>query len=268
MGTIFFELALTFYFAASLLSFADLLRKRDDLDRAILFCSTLGFALHTVYLFFRYIKSGQAPVFSMHEANSYFAWCIMLISSIIRFSYGAKIFHFSTILAFLFSFIGAFFPRAVPIPRPELRSPWIDLHALLAVLGVAIFSLAFITSILYILQERAMKMKRFDGIVKIIPNLEMLDRINYRLILLGFPLFTFSIIVGLIKYYKILGFLLDPKEIWSAIVWFVYLVVFYLRVKEDWRKRRAAYLTIVGFLLLVIGFFGVNLFTDSFHRPL
>lgn len=113
-----------------------------------------------------------------------------------------------------------------------------------------------------------MKAKKFSGIVRIIPNLEILDRINYNLILFGFPIFTIAIIVGFIKYYSILGFLLDPKEIWSSIVWFVYLVIFYLRIKGDWRKRRAAYLTIVGFLLVVIGFFGINLLTESFHRPL
>lgn len=268
MGTIFFELALTFYFASALLSVADILRKKDDLDRAIFFCSTLGFTLHTVYLLIRYIKSGQAPIFSMHEANSFFAWSIMLVSFIVKFSFGAKILNFSAILTFAFTFIGAFFSRATPTIKPELKSFWIDIHALMAVFGIAIFSLAFVLSILYILQERAMKAKKFSGIVRIIPNLEILDRINYNLILFGFPIFTIAIIVGFIKYYSILGFLLDPKEIWSSIVWFVYLVIFYLRIKGDWRKRRAAYLTIVGFLLVVIGFFGINLLTESFHRPL
>lgn len=268
MGTIFFELALTLYFAGFLLSIAGILRKKDDLDKAVFFLSLCGFALHTFYFSIRYIKSGQAPVFSMHEATSFFAWCILLISLIIRLSYRAKVLNFGVILVFFFMFVSAFFPRSIPSLKLELKSLWIDIHALTAVFGIALFSLAFVFSILYLVQEKAIKAKKFSGVVSILPSLEVLDRINYRLIFWGFPIYTAALIVGFVQYLSLLGFLLDPKEIWSFLTWIVYLGIFYLRVKENWRKKKAAYLTIFAFLLVIFGFFGINLLTESFHKPL
>ncbi|WP_353685098.1 cytochrome c biogenesis protein CcsA [Thermodesulfovibrio sp. 3907-1M] len=268
MGTIFFELALTLYFAGFLLSLAGIVRKKDDLDEAVFLLSVGGLALHTVYLAVRYIKSGQAPVFSMHEATSFFAWSILLISLCIRFSYKARVLNFGVILSFAFMFVSAFFPRSIPSVKPELKSLLIDFHALMAVFGIALFSIAFIFSVLYLIQERAIKYKKFGGIDRILPSLEILDRINYRLVFWGFPIYTFALVIGMIKYVSLLGFRFDPKEIWSFLIWIVYLTIFYLRVKGDWRKKKAAYLTIVGFLLVIFGFFGINLLTESFHKPL
>lgn len=268
MGTIFFELALTLYFAGFLLSLAGIVRKKDDLDKAVFLLALAGFILHTIYLVIRYIKSGQAPVFSMHEATSFFAWSILFISLCMSFCYRAKVLNFGVILSFIFMFISAFFPRTIPFIKPDLRSLWIDIHALMAVFGIALFSIAFVFSVLYLIQERAIKFKKFGGIERILPNLEILDRINYRLIFWGFPIYTVALVVGFVKYLSLLGFLLDPKEIWSFLTWIVYLAIFYLRVKGDWRKKKAAYLTIIGFLLIIFGFFGINLLTESFHKPL
>lgn len=268
MGTLFFELALTFYFAGSLLSFAGIIRKKNDLDRAVLLLSLTGFVLHTIYILVRYIKSGQAPVFSMHEATSFFAWSILSISLVINFVYRARILSFGVIFGFILMFIGAFFPRTTPQVKPELKGFWIDIHALLAVFGVAFFSIAFIFSILYLIQEKSIKSKKFGGFDRILPSLEVLDKINYRLIFWGLPVYTVALIVGLVKYLSLLGFLFDPKEIWSFLTWTVYFAIFYLRVKGDWRKKKAAYLTIFGFLLVIFGFFGINLLTESFHKRL
>jgi ABC-type transport system involved in cytochrome c biogenesis permease subunit len=268
MGTILFELALTFYFAGFLLSLAEIIRKKQELDKAIFVLSVSGFILHSFYLILRYLKSGQAPIFSMHEANSFFAWSILLISFFIYATYKAKILKFIVILTFSFMFLSAFFPRHIPSIKPELKSLLIDIHAIMAVFGVALLTVAFIFSTLYLIQERAIKAKKLGGLEKIIPNLEILDKINYRLIFLGFPIFTVAIIVGLIKYLTLLGFLLDPKEIWSYLTWTVYLSIFYLRVKRNWRKKRAAYLTVFAFLMILFGFFGINLLTESFHKRL
>jgi len=268
MGTIFFELALTLYFAGFLLSIAGLLRKKSDLDRAVFLLTLAGFFLHTVYILVRYIKSGQAPVFSMHEATSFFAWSILAVSLLINLTYKARVLSFGVILGFILMFIGAFFPRSFPVVKPELKGFWIDIHALLAVFGIALFSIAFIFSILYLIQERAIKSKKFGGFDRILPSLEVLDKINYRLIFCGLPVYTAALIVGLIKYLSLLGFLFDPKQIWSFLTWAVYFLIFYLRVKGDWRKKKAAYLTIFGFLLVIFGFFGINLLTESFHKRL
>lgn len=268
MGTIFFEVALTFYFAGFLLSIAGIVRKKDDLDKAVFLLSLVGFLLHTIYLIIRYVVSDQAPVFSMHEASSFFAWSIFFVFLLVYFKYRAKLFAYGVIFVFILMFVSAFFSRAFPAVRPEFKSFWIDIHAFVAVISVSAFSAAFIVSILYLLQYKSIKSKKFGGLDRILPSLEMLDKINYKLIFYGFPLYTFAILVGFIKYITILGFLFDPKETLSFITWFVYLVIFYLRAKDDWQKKKADYLTIFGFFLVIISFFCINLLTESFHKRL
>ncbi len=73
-----------------------------------------------------------------------------------------------------------------------------------------------------------LNLKKFGGIERILPNLEILDRINYRLIFWGFPIYTVALVVGFVKYLSLLGFLLDPKEIWSFLTWIVYLAIFFI----------------------------------------
>lgn len=268
MGTLFFEFALTFYFAGFLLNLAEAFRKKNDFEKTIYFSSIIGFLLHTIYLSYRYIKTGQAPVFSMHEATAYFSWCILLVALLIDSFFKAKILKFNIVLVFLISFISAFFSRGIPQIKPEFKNIFIDFHALLAVLGVAIFSVAFILSLLYIFQDKSIKSKKFKGLDKLIPSLEMLDKTSYLLIFWGFLIYSIGVGIGVVEYLNLIGFSFDPKEVWSFFVWFIYLIIFYLRVKGDWRKKKAAYLTILGFFLIIFSFFGINLFFESFHRRL
>ncbi|MEN2986436.1 MAG: cytochrome c biogenesis protein CcsA [Thermodesulfovibrionaceae bacterium] len=268
MGTLFFELALTLYFSGFLLGLAELLRKKSEFEKVVYILSLIGFLLHTVYLCYRYIKSGQAPVFSMHEATAYFSWCILGVALVIDSFYKIKILKFSIILDFLITFISAFFSRGVPHIKPEFKNILIGFHALLAVLGVAIFSVAFILSILYIFQEKSIKSKKFKVFDRVVPSLEILDKASYLLIFWGFIIYSIGVTIGVIEYLNLIGLSFDPKEIGSLFIWFVYLSIFYLRVKGDWRKKKAAYLTIFGFFLVIFSFFGINLFFESFHRRL
>lgn len=126
-----------------------------------------GFILHTIYLVIRYIKSGQAPVFfQCMKQPLFFAWSILFISLCMSFCYRAKVLNFGVILSFIFMFISAFFPRTIPFIKPELRSLWIDIHALMAVFGIALFSIAFVFSVLYLIQERAIKFKKNSAVLK------------------------------------------------------------------------------------------------------
>jgi ABC-type transport system involved in cytochrome c biogenesis permease subunit len=100
-----------------------------------------------------------------------------------------------------------------------------------------------------------------DRINSGIPEKDMLDRMVYRSIQVGFPLMTLTIVTGAVwanyAWGRPWGW--DPKETWSLISWIVYAVYLHARLVHGWKGRRAAFIAIIGFLVVVFTFLGVNL---------
>ena len=128
------------------------------------------------------------------------------------------------------------------------------IHISLATIGVGIFALASALSAIYLVEDRALKRKKFDALVfkdRGAP-LEALDRLSHRLIWAGFPLFTVALVLGAIWVSK-LGESLDrPEYALAAVTWIAYATLLVVRQAYGWRGRRAARLTLAGFAAAVI----------------
>jgi ABC-type uncharacterized transport system permease subunit len=122
-------------------------------------------------------------------------------------------------------------------------------HISLATIGVGVFALASALSAIYLAEDRALKKKKFDGIALKSGGapLEALDRMAHRLIWVGFPIFTVSLVLGAIWVSK-LGEHLDRLEYpLAAVTWLAYAALLVARQVYGWRGRRAAILTLQGF---------------------
>ena len=122
-------------------------------------------------------------------------------------------------------------------------------HISLATIGVGIFALASALSAIYLAEDRALKKKKFDAIAfkdRGAP-LESLDRLAHRLIWVGFPIFTVSLVLGAVWVSK-LGASLDRLEYpLAAVTWLAFATLLVARQVYGWRGRRAAVLTLEGF---------------------
>jgi cytochrome c-type biogenesis protein CcsB len=96
---------------------------------------------------------------------------------------------------------------------------------------------------------------------------EMLDEVGYKTIAIGFPLLTVGIITGAVWANAAWGTYWgwDPKETWSLITWLMYAAYLHARFTRGWRGKRAAILSIVGFLAVVFTYLGVNLLLSGLH---
>lgn len=97
---------------------------------------------------------------------------------------------------------------------------------------------------------------------------KMLDDIIYKSIAVGFPLFTIGgVIMGAVWANSAWGtyWSWDPKETWSLITWFVYAVYLHARMVAGWRGKKAAVLSIIGFVAVVFTYLGVNLVLSGLH---
>jgi len=123
------------------------------------------------------------------------------------------------------------------------------IHISLATVGVGVFALASALSAIYMVEERALKKKKFDGVAFKDHGapLEALDRLSHRLIWVGFPIFTVALVLGAIWVSK-LGESLDRLEYpLAGVTWIAYAILLVSRQVYGWRGKRAAKLTLLGF---------------------
>ena len=85
-------------------------------------------------------------------------------------------------------------------------------------------------------------------------NLDLVDEIGYRSVLIGFPVFTlgglnFCDDLGTNCLDPIWGW--DPKEVWALITWFFYAAFLHLRLSKGWHGEKSAWLAVVGFVIIM-----------------
>lgn len=268
-NVLFFELALTFYFIATVVGIIWLFRGKKASTRAIYAIAAIGFAFHTINIIIRYVQGGHIPVTNLHEASSFFSWCIIILFFLLEIRYRIDLmgaFVMPIVLILMLS--SSLFPREINTSlNPVLKSYWLGIHTTLAFIGDAAFAMACGVGIMYLIQERYLKSKHLSSLFQRLPSLQMLDEINYRLITLGFPLLTLAIITGVVWANSAWGtyWRWDPKEVWSLITWIIYALVLHLRLTIGWRGKKAAIISIIGFLIVIFTFFGVNLLLKGLH---
>jgi cytochrome c-type biogenesis protein CcsB len=268
MPILLFKTTLLFYLAATLAYLTGILTRRNGAETAGRWLMRGGFGIHCATLVSRFLALGHTPVTNLHESLSFFAWCLVGIFLLLDLHYRLAVLGaFLSPLALLLMLLGSAAPMEPQHLNPILNSWWFPIHVTLAFLGNAVFAVAFIVGVMYLLQERMLKSKKFSGLFFRLPSLETLDSINYRCLTWGFPLMTMGIVSGAFWANSALGsyWSWDPKETWALITWFLYAALLHGRLAIGWRGRRAALLAIIGFVCLLFTFFGVNFLMSGFH---
>ncbi len=219
-----------------------------------------GFALHIAYFSFRWAESGRVPVTTFFEAANFLGMGIMFVFLImeIRFKIAA-LGSFMLPLVIILMVPAFIVSSSIEELNPMLKSGWLGVHTSFAVLGDAAFAFAFIVSVMYLIQERQLKSKHLGAIFHRLPSLDIMDTLGYKALTLGWPLFTIGMLTGSIWANSAWGtyWSWDPKETWSLITWAIYLVLLHLRT-IGWRGRKMAFLSILGFVFVLISFFVVS----------
>ncbi|RTZ94027.1 MAG: c-type cytochrome biogenesis protein CcsB [Deltaproteobacteria bacterium] len=261
-------ISLAIYFISMAFSFAYLSRPRPNLVKWTAVCLGLGFLVQTLSLAVRFYQSGHFPITNLHESLTFFAWGLALFILIIHNRYRISVlFSFAVPIVVLFMALSLTVPIGPLTLAPILKSIWLPIHVTLAFLGDAIFALTFCVSVMYLIQEYHIKKKKIGKATSLLPSLSLLDQLNYRLLSIGFPLLTLGIITGSIWAEYAWGsyWSWDPKETWSLITWLVYAALLHQRLTVGWRGKKAAWVAIIGFVLVLFTFLGVNLLLSGLH---
>jgi cytochrome c-type biogenesis protein CcsB len=265
------------YLVSMLIFFAFLASKNKIVGLSASCIAYFGFIVQTIAIILRWKESydmgvGHAPLSNLYESVVFFSWTIILIYGIIELKYKYRV-----VGAFVvpFALLGMAWAQTglesgIEPLVPALQSNWLLYHVITCFLGYAAFAVACGISIMYLIKEKqegATGNASAGGLLAMFPSIKVLDDLNYKAIMIGFPLLTLGIITGAAWANYAWGtyWSWDPKETWSLIVWFIYAAFLHARITRGWVGRRAAILSVVGFAATIFCYLGVNLFLSGLH---
>jgi cytochrome c-type biogenesis protein CcsB len=215
---------------------------------------------------------GHAPLSNLYESVVFFACTIVLIFVLLDLKYkyrviGAFVMPFA-LLGMAWAQLGL--NTGIEPLVPALQSNWLLYHVITCFLGYAAFAVACGISIMYLIKaghDESGQTAGESSVMGMFPPIRVLDDLNYRAIMVGFPLLTLGIITGAAWANYAWGtyWSWDPKETWSLIVWFVYAAFLHARFTRGWVGKRAAWLSVIGFAATIFCYLGVNLFLSGLH---
>ncbi len=263
-----FNAVLLVSFVACVVYLVFFFSQREELRKIARIIFLSSGILQTLYILSRYLIAGYTPITSQHEAVTFFAWSVTWAYLSFHWRYSVKNFGtFVSILTLVMLVIAAFASRTFQPLAPALQSLWLPVHAGVSVLAYGFLALAFCGGLMYLLQERELKSKRFGFFYNRLPSLESLDQLNSHCLTTGFVFLTLGIITGSAWARQAWGtyWQWDPKETWSLITWFLYAAQIHQRLTYGWRGKRAAVMAVIGFCAVLFTLWGVTFILGGVH---
>ncbi|GAA1770251.1 c-type cytochrome biogenesis protein CcsB [Agromyces humatus] len=236
----------------------------------------LAWALHLTATVLRGLAAGRVPWANMYEfaltgtliITTVFLAVLLISKHDLRF---LGTFVTGLVLVLLGVATINFYVSPIPLP-PALQSVWLVIHVFVASASVGFFALGFALSVVQLLQARRESVVASAKAAKLtflatLPSAATLENLAYRVNIIGFIMWTFTLMAGAIWAEKAWGryWGWDTKEVWTFIIWVVYAGYIHARATRGWRGSRSAWLSIIGFSTVLFNFTVVNLFFKGLH---
>jgi ABC-type uncharacterized transport system permease subunit len=224
--------------------------------------------IHVLYLLFRTIEFNHPPITNKFEIFTVlafslgFAYFLLELLTDIRGT-GAFIILFSLI----FQSVSTLFIQDLIEVKEILRSRLLGIHVMSALLGYSGFTIAAVHGVLFFLLYKEIKLSRFGLIFKRLPSLEILEKLNFYSVLIGFILLTISMLIGFIwlpSAFPDFSYS-DPKLISVTVVWMVYFIGILSKLIAKLYGKRVIIFSLIGFVVAIISLLISNVFADTFH---
>lgn len=167
--------------------------------------TVLGFALHLAAVILRGVAADRVPFANMYEFAITATCAVVAIYLLVQFFVDLR-FLGALVTGLTVLFLGLskvnFYVAITPLP-PALDTYWLVIHILVAVLAMGFLTLSFGLSILQLLQtRREAKVAAGDSgsmrFLSSFPKAVKLEDLAYRLAIIGFVFWTFTLIAGAI----------------------------------------------------------------------
>lgn len=262
-----YELFGASYALSIVLFFVDAFHPRRSVNRTALLLLFVAFVLETIFLFVRLRLQGQIPVYTKLDSLLLLSWVIMLLALVVDTFYRVDLLLFmANVIGFgfvVFDLFGGVMQTKYSARVGDLLA----LHIALAVLSYAAFTFAFAFSLMYLIQDRLLRTKRFTRWYFRLPSLERLDRYANRAILMGFPLLTVAMVLGMVWGKLTVGNFLftDPKSVFTECLWCMYGIYLLLHVKNGWGGTKLMQYNLVCYIGVIVNFLYIGKLSFFHH---
>lgn len=227
------------------------------------FMALAGFVVHFAGIVARGVEEGGVPLGNIRGILFLLAWVAVSVYLFAHFRFRVEVMGIIILpLVVLLMLVTLVLPPAAgdEASQEGMKGAARLIHIVPAILGVSALFLTFASSLLYLIQERALKSRRPLQFFLKLPSLESCERLGHQSLTWGFLLLTFVVATGVVSTgYRgggDWGWLLNEK--WSLMAWLLFAVVMYDRIfSGGWRGRKAAYLSILGFGAMILRMMGV-----------
>ncbi|MFT4704252.1 MAG: ABC-type uncharacterized transport system permease subunit, partial [Bradymonadia bacterium] len=142
--------------------------------------------------------------------------------------------------------VGSLLQPLRPSTPEEAQMALVFIHVGLVLIGLGTFALSAVLAGLYLLQERQLKKRQFGALFHRLPSLEELDAASFRLVVLGFVIYTVALIVGFLWLFQTAGTGSIARIGLSLLAWVMFASVIHTRITRGWRGKQSAWMTIGG----------------------
>jgi HemX protein len=259
-----FDAVIVLYALSIVLFFVDALQPRRSVNRTALILLFVVFICETLFLFNRLEVSGTVPIYTPFDAMLLLSWLILTMALVVNAFFRIDLFlFFANVVGFALVAFDAFgFQSQLNYARAQ--GDLLILHISFALFSYVAFAFAFAFSIMYLIQDKVLREKRFNYWFIRLPPLERLDTYTFRSILVGFPLLLIAIVLGLIWSRLTLGHLIlfDVKPLFTVGLWLMYGAYLLVRLRSGWGAPKLIWFNILCFFgvivnMALIGFFSV-----------
>lgn len=215
-------------------------------DRWHLFPMAVGFALQCTFLYLRGQAHGRCPLTSHFEVLIFIGWCIVLLYFLVGATYRLSLLGvFTAPLIALLQTLALLMPEGdAPVERVKM-TVWEHLHAPLAMIAYAAFALAFITGVMFLLQDFLLKRHRIHALFYQLPPIHQLSMAIVRMVGLG----VLVLGVAMASTFKIHAPITQSKLMTAWGVLALYVIIFLLMWRRTLTARQTAWLAVLGFLV-------------------
>ena len=266
---VFFAIAVVIYGCSAAYSIFLLRRDIRQHNRLNYFLLLGAFAFHTTAMFLRGFSLERCPINNLYEATMFVAWT--MTAAYLVLGLVPKLRFLGAFAAPMLFAIGVFAlltPKDVGSPgHPEFSGGWLTLHVAMFALAYGAFGLSSVAGLMYLTQERDLKLHKTRALLSFMPPITRLDLVLRTLLVAGFVLLTGALFVS-VAFMRQQGHSLtaDFKILWSMFVWAVYLGLIVMRWKF-WRGgRQFAWGSVAAFAFVLLTFWGSSLMSPL-HRP-
>jgi cytochrome c-type biogenesis protein CcsB len=251
------------------------IREAGRLVVAAVLLSSIGVAAHATAVITRGLAVHRAPWGNMYEFVTALTCIAALFFLVVLIRYQAWTLGVFVVGAVVVT-LGLAETLIYTAPGdlvPALQSYWLDIHVTAMTLATGIFFVAAVLGFVYLWIDRytrrvaAGRTAPGHGIIRRLPSIEQIDRLTYRTVVFGFPVWTFGVIAGAIwadqAWGRYWGW--DPVETWAFITWVLYAAFLHARATAGWRGRRAHYVQLLGFAALIFNILVVQVFIAGLH---